>query len=149
MNETKRNVTALLERARKLCDPPTWYQLAKRTGIADTTISRCMRRGGTLGDINAYKLAEILGMDAKDVMAYMAEDRAQDERTKEFWRHQLPRLLPSFAIAVAASLSAQLGGSLNDGRGLVVLPPIHYAQLRRIAQLVLKFLNPEPLHALR
>lgn len=46
----KRNVIALLERARALCEPRTWYQLSKQTGIAETTISRCRRRGGTLDD---------------------------------------------------------------------------------------------------
>lgn len=47
------------------------------------------------------KLATFLRMDAPTVMAYMAEDRARDAETKEFWRHKLPRLLPSVAIASA------------------------------------------------
>lgn len=111
----KRNVELLLERARLLCDPPTWYQLAKRTGIAETTISRCRRRGGTLGDINAWKLAQLLGLDAQTVLAYMAEDRAQDQKTREFWRHQLPRLLPAIAIATAGLSLSAVGGSLIAG----------------------------------
>ena len=137
MSQKSVNTRALLERARKLCDPPTWYQLAKRTGIAQQTISRCIAQGKTLGDINAYKLAQLLEMDVKDVMAYMAEDRAQDENTKMFWSHQLPRLLPSFAIAVAASLAVSNGGSLNDGArdctekqgtaAQLTLRAIHYA----------------------
>ncbi len=109
------NTQSLLERARQLCEPPTWYQLAKRTGIKATTISRCMVQSKTLGDLNAYKLAKLLQMDPKDVMAYMAEDRAQDEATRTFWTHQLPRLLPSIAIAVTALLSAELTGTLIGG----------------------------------
>jgi hypothetical protein len=109
------NTRALLERARLLCDPPTWYQLAQRTGIKHQTLSRCVAHDKTLGDVNAYKLAKILQMDPKDVMAYMAEDRAQDEVTRTFWSHQLPRLLPSIAIAVTATLSAGLTGTLIDG----------------------------------
>lgn len=108
----KRNVIALLERARALCEPRTWYQLSKQTGIAETTISRCRRRGGTLMT-KRLKLATFLRMDAPTVMAYMAEDRARDAETKEFWRHKLPRLLPSVAIA-SAGLWA-LGGALTDG----------------------------------
>lgn len=110
-----RNVDALLERARKMCDPPTWYQLSKRTGIKATTLSRCIVQRKTLGDINAVKLGQFLGMDAATIMAYMAEDRAQDEATRKFWSHQLPRLVPSFAIALVA-YSATTGVSLNDGR---------------------------------
>jgi hypothetical protein len=111
----KRNVELLLERALKLCDPQTWYQLAKRTGIAETTLSRCRRRGGTLGDINAWKLAKLLGMNAQDVMAYMAEDRAHDQPTREYWKQQLPRLLPSIAIATAGLTLAAVGGTLIAG----------------------------------
>jgi len=110
-----RNVDALLERARKMCDPPTWYQLAKVTGIKHQTLSRCMVQKKTLGDINAVKLGQFLGIDAATVMAYMAEDRAQDEATRKFWGTQLPRLVPSFAIALVA-YSATTGVSLNDGR---------------------------------
>jgi len=110
------NTLALLERGRKLVDPPTWYQLAKRTGIKEQTISRCRVHGKTLNNINAYKLAKLLQMDPKDVMAYMEEDRAKDEATREFWIHQLPRLIPSIAIATTAILSAVVGGSLIDGQ---------------------------------
>jgi hypothetical protein len=95
-----------------MCDPPTWYRLAKSTGIKATTLSRCHLHGKTLGDINAWKLATFVGMDAKDVMAYMAEDRAQDEPTKRFWGSQLPRLLSAVAIALALNSGAS-GGPLT------------------------------------
>jgi hypothetical protein len=135
----KTNTVALLERARKMCEPPTWYQLAKRTSIAEGTISRCRVHGKTLGDINAWKLAQLIGMDAKDVMAYMAEDRAQDEKTKTFWEHQLPRLLPPIAIASAGTLLALWGSLIGGHEGiaitvahatakLAVLQSIHYAK---------------------
>jgi hypothetical protein len=123
----KRNVIALLERARSMVNPPTWYQLSKRTGIADTTISRCMRRGGTLGDINAVKLGKLLGMDAATVIAYMAADRAKDEPTKQFWSAQLPRLLPSIAIATAGIGALAAGISLIDGQHQGLTPQLSYA----------------------
>ena len=79
------NTLALLERARKLCEPQTWYQVSKRTGIKEATISRCRLHRKTLSNINAYKLAKLVGLDPKDVMAYMEEDRAKDDATRE-WR---------------------------------------------------------------
>lgn len=129
----KPNTEALLERARLMCNPPTWYQLAKRTGIKATTLSRCMVQHKTLGDINAWKLARFLGMDPKEIMAYMAEDRAQDEPTKTFWGGQLPRLFSSAAIAAALILGAA-GGALADERGstastVAISPAIYYAKL--------------------
>jgi hypothetical protein len=111
----KSNTAALLERARGICDPPTWYRLSKNTGIKAATLSRCMVQGKTLGDINAWKLARFLGMEAKDVMAYMAEDRAQDEPTKRFWGSQLPRLLSAAAIALTLSFGCERGALAVEG----------------------------------
>lgn len=126
------NTVALLERARGMCDPPTWYQLAKQTGIKETTISRCRLHDKTLGDINAWKLAKFLGMDAKDVMAYMAEDRAQDQQTREFWERQLPRVLPAIAIALVLSSSTAKGALIAGGSIMAnatsVTPAIYYAK---------------------
>ena len=144
MSHKSANTRALLERARLLCEPPTWYQLAKRTGIKQQTISRCIAQEKTLGDVNAYKLAKLLEMEVKDVMAYMAEDRAQDADTKTFWTHQLPRLVPSIAIAVATTLASVTGGSLIDGsrdwaKVQLTLPAIHYAQLKKLLRLRLRW----------
>jgi hypothetical protein len=127
----KRNVVLLLERGRELCEPRTWYQLGKITGIAHTTISRCRRRGGTLGDVNALKLGDFIGIDGQTMMAYMAEDRAHEPEIKEFWRARLPRLLPSIAIGTALLLAGK--GNLIDGYGeltsnITTLPVIHYAK---------------------
>ena len=108
------NTAALLERARKLCNPPTWYQLSKRTGIKQQTLSRCMKHGKTLDDRNAIRLATLLGMLPIEVIGYMQEDRAPSEEIKTFWTNQLPRLVPSIAIAVTASLTVATG-SLIDG----------------------------------
>lgn len=141
----KTNTVALLDRARKMCDPPTWYQLAKRTGIKATTMSRCRLHGKTLGDINAWKLAQLIGMDAKDVMAYMAEDRAQDEKTKTFWERQLPRLLPPIALASTGTLLALWGSLIGGHEGFAIaihaaaaqataLLPIHYAKYTNVVR---------------
>src|SRR5579863_207680 len=99
------NTRALLERARNLCEPPTWYQLAKRTGIRETTLSRCIQHNRTLGDQNAFRLAKFLRIDAKEVVGYMAEDRASTDEERGFWTAQLPRLLPSFAITCSFAIA--------------------------------------------
>lgn len=133
MSRPNPNTVALLERARALCEPPTWYQVGKLTGIKHQTLSRVHVHGKTLGDVNAWKLAKFLGMDPKEVMAYMAEDRAQDEPTKEFWTRQLPRLLSAAAIALALSFGARSGALAADIRSVTGTGPvtlvIYYAKL--------------------
>lgn len=95
------NTQALLDKAKQLCSPQSWYQLSKRTGIAHTTISRCVRRGGTLDNEGAERLADFLGMDALTIIRYMEEDRAKGEEQREFWRRKLPRLLPTVGFTIA------------------------------------------------
>jgi hypothetical protein len=96
-----------------------------------------MNHGKTLDDRNAIRLGKVLGMLPMDVIGYMQEDRAQSEEIKNFWTNQLPRLLPSFAIAVTASLWAGQG-ALNDGQlsgtnavpyNIATLRTIYYAHL--------------------
>ncbi len=134
------NTTSLLDKALKLCSPPTKYRLAKELGIKPGTVSRCYLHGGTLDNETAFKLAKMLRMDVGDVIAYMEEDRAKDDKKKEFWRRQLPRVLPS--IAIGTGLLLGLGGTLFGGfhgvgnansteakAHLTIDPSIHYAQL--------------------
>jgi hypothetical protein len=95
-----KNTLALLERARLQCDPPTWYQVAKRTGIATQTLSRCLNRNGSLDNKGAFALAQLLDMQPADVIAYLEEDRAKNDESREFWRRFLPRLLPAAGLAL-------------------------------------------------
>jgi hypothetical protein len=109
------NTKALLERARALCEPPSWYQLSKRTGIAPATLTRCMKHQGTLDNEAAWKLAQLLSMQPADVVAYMEEDRAKSAKAKAWWRAKLPRLLSAagFALSLipAHGLSVSAAGS--------------------------------------
>lgn len=93
-----RNIERLLDRARDLCDPPSDYELAKRLGIHQQSISRVRHHGGNLDNYAAFRLAKMLGMDPATVVAYIEEDRAPLPR-KEFWRSQLPRLLATVGLA--------------------------------------------------
>lgn len=107
------NTTALLDKALKLCQPATHYRLAKTLGIKHTTISRCYLHGGTLDNEAAFRLAKMLRMPVADVIAYMEEDRARNDKKREFWRQQLPRVLP--AIATGTGLLLALGAALIAG----------------------------------
>ena len=131
-----RNTIALLDRARKLCIPPTDYQLAKRLEVTPQRLSNWRRQSSVPDNQVAFRLAKLLEMPTTDVIAYFEEDKAKDDKTREFWRCQLPRLLPSIAIAVTATLAGQ-GGTLIDGLrdGTTAVPfnlstqlAIHYAQ---------------------
>jgi hypothetical protein len=94
------NTLALLERARALCDPPSWWELHKRTGIAQPTISRCVKHGGTLDNRGAFALAQLLDMAPAVVVAYCEEDRAKTDEQRAFWRRFLPRLLSAAGLAL-------------------------------------------------
>ena len=105
------NTARLLDKAREMCSPPTWYQLAKRLEIAHSTISRATRHGGMLDNAAAFRLAKMLRLPQKDVIAYIELDRAKDETAREFWRCQSPRLVP--AAILAATLAGFAAGNLN------------------------------------
>jgi hypothetical protein len=120
----------LLERGRQLCEPQTWYQLGKRTGISPTTITRCLKHGKTLDNKNAGKLATLLGLTAIEVIAAMSADRAPDQITREFWLAQIPRSISTLAIVAALSFGAARGAlSVETGsQRLDVMR--HYAKRR-------------------
>jgi len=93
------NTERLLDRARDLCIPPTDYALAKRLGVHQQVISRVRCKGGGVDNYTAFRLAQLLSMEPATVVAYIEEDRAPAHR-REFWRHQLPRLLSAAALAL-------------------------------------------------
>jgi len=99
------NTQLLLDRARKLCSPPSWYRLAQVLEMHQQTISRVMTKGGGIDNEACFRLGKLLNMDAATVVAYIEEDRAPVER-KEFWRSQLPRLLAAFGLALGLSVGS-------------------------------------------
>lgn len=131
------NLTKMLERARRLGKdtPCTWYRLAKELGVSHARLWRW--RNGSIPDNNgALALARVLHMPLADVVRYLEEDRAlkhKDKKTAAAWTAQLPRLLPSVAIASASVMA--LAGALTDGTTtaaarIAALPAIHYAHYR-------------------
>lgn len=100
------NTQLLLDRARKMCEPQTWYQVGKRTGIAHSTISRCMKRGGTLDNEGAERLADLIGIDPLTIIRYMEADRAKSENQRAFWEARLPRILAAIPLALVGIVAA-------------------------------------------
>lgn len=131
-----RNSIALIDKARTLCAPPTDYQLAKRLGINQATVSRCRNRGGTLDNEASTRLAELLGQDPYDVIAIMELERAKTPEKKAFWESKLPRLVP--LVAYLGIISGVTQFTDSSAKGLTITSPfIHYAKwlrflLRRI-----------------
>jgi transcriptional regulator with XRE-family HTH domain len=113
------NTQKLLDRARSLCTPASDYQLAKRLGISASRLSNYRNRRSTPDNEIAFKLAKMLGMAITEVIAYFEEDKTTDPEKLEFWRGQLPRVLPSIAIAVA-TLSATWGPLIDGERGITL-----------------------------
>jgi len=144
------NVVKLLDRARKMCSPRTDYQVAKRLGIEPTTIYRCRHRGGTLDNMACWKLAKMLGLPITDVIAYMEEDRARDEKKKAFWRAQLPRILPPISIATAVICTAVIGaliGGTAETNNLYIRPIAHNVSIVKLLCRILRLLRRNNQHS--
>jgi hypothetical protein len=97
MEETMRPSVTLIDKARSLCSPPTYYRLAKQLKIGHQTLSRVRNRGGTLDNEAATRLAELLGQAPMDVIAIMEAERAKTPEKKAFWENRLPRVMPLVA----------------------------------------------------
>lgn len=114
------NTQALLDRAREMCTPPTFYRLAQVLEVHQQTISRVMRHGGGIDNEAAFRLAKMLGMNPATIIAYIEEDRAPLAR-KEFWRSQLPRLLAATGLAATLATS-----SPRDSEAAAAVKPVSY-----------------------
>lgn len=97
------NTQALLDKARELCTPPTWYRLAKSTGISHQQISRAIASGKTLDNKSVWKLAKFIGQDFEEVLSLVELDRAKKEKDREFWERIAPRVLPSLVVGLLAA----------------------------------------------
>lgn len=97
------NTQQLLDNARQLCQPPTWYRLAKNTGIHNAQISRCISQGKTLDNKSVWKLSKFLGQNFEQVLSLVELDRSTRPADRAFWERIAPRILPSFVAALLAA----------------------------------------------
>jgi transcriptional regulator with XRE-family HTH domain len=75
------------------------YRLAKVLGVAHGAVSRYRAGDGQFDVRVAWRCAELLGIDAKEIIAAVQLERAKTEKDRAFWQ----------AVATAAA-SILLGG---------------------------------------
>lgn len=106
------DIQALIDKARELVQPHSYYEVAQRLGIATQTLSRVRNRGGTLDNEAAVKLAALLGQPEIDVINLMERARAKTPEKKAFWEKRLPRSLPVVAIMGITTGVTQFTGAV-------------------------------------
>lgn len=100
------------------------YALAKKLGITRQAISNYVNKKSVMDDYTAAKVAELLGINALEVIAAANAEREKDAGRVAFWH----RLATSGKAASLASVLI-LGGFLADSGALDNLQSIHYANL--------------------
>lgn len=99
----------LLERLRKIADPPSNYQLAKMLGVTPQHIHNYMKRGSGMDLVTAYTLADLLGEDRAIIAGMVELDKANlSAEKKARLEHMLPRLVASTSLAFLACLAATI-----------------------------------------
>lgn len=137
------NTIALLDKAKKLCSPQTDYRLAKTLGVSVARMSNWRRGINAPDTLTAWKLAKLLKMDPSEVIAYIEEDRAiaaKDPTRVEFWKQQLPRILPSIAIGTALLLAAKgtlIGGDLGGTHWTLAHLPLYTLYIMRMLEVAI------------
>lgn len=124
------NTQLFLDKARQMCQPPTWYRLAKTLELNHATITRCNRRGGTLDNAAVIKLAKFLGQPLDQLLPLIELDRAKTEKQRNFWERYAPRVLPpvAFAAALAVSGSGRANAAVRRTSHWFVTQTIPYAK---------------------
>jgi transcriptional regulator with XRE-family HTH domain len=95
MNATIRYLDAARARAGLTSD----YALAKRLGMPQSTISGYRTGRRYLDARAAFQVAEVAGVDVREVIAAVELDRAKSDQDRDFWRN-----------VMAAAASILLGG---------------------------------------
>lgn len=109
MAQRKREVSALqiMDKARKACDPPSWYQLARELKTDSQTIAKWRSRGGAFDNDAAYLMAGLLGITFEQVVAIREASREKNEERKSRWIQRLKKTGASL-LTVGISLTPSL-----------------------------------------
>jgi plasmid maintenance system antidote protein VapI len=114
------NTLHLIERLRRTLPRPTNYALAKALGLSQTTIKNVLAGKHGLGPKPVIRLAELLQIDARDVLVLIEQDKARTPEDKEFWGRRSPRITASIALAAALALAgtskvtSAIAGQINS-----------------------------------
>lgn len=99
----------LLERLRKIADPPTDYQMAKMLGVERQNVHNWLKRGSGMDLVTAYTLADLLHEDRSIIAGMVELDKANlSPEKKARLEHMLPRLVASTSVAFLACLAASI-----------------------------------------
>ena len=85
--------------------PGSNYGIAKALGIAEASVSRYMNGRGAMDDKTAVKVARYLNLPEIEVIVAANEERARDDKDKEFWRNVFRQIAGNNAAAILISLS--------------------------------------------
>lgn len=106
---------ALQERDRHSGRHASDYRIAQLLGVNHSAVSNYRNRGNGFDIATCWKVAELLGMDARQVIAEVEADRAKDETGRRVWLGRLAAL-GGKAAAVGLSSIALLHGMPADAR---------------------------------
>ncbi len=67
----------------------TSYKLAQKTGISESSLSQYKNKKRMMDDFACFKIAEILCIDPRKIVARANEEREKDEEKKEFWKDRI------------------------------------------------------------
>lgn len=97
----------------------TDYRLAKVLDVGHSRISNYRNGRSTLDTAICWKIAELLGIDARQIIAEVEADRAKDEAGRRVWLGRLSAL-GGKAAAVAISSTMLLGATPGEVRASTV-----------------------------
>lgn len=101
------NTQRLLERLRKIADPPTDYQIGKLLGATPQSVHQWLKEGTAMDLTTSYVLADLLKEDRAIVAGMTELDRknlSAEKRAK--LEHMLPRRVASAGVAFLVGLAA-------------------------------------------
>jgi predicted transcriptional regulator len=75
-----------LDAVRKRLDLPSDYAAAKSLGVTRAAVSKYRLGLSTFDDTTSVRVAEILGIDAMEVIAASNFERAKDDSVRALWR---------------------------------------------------------------
>ncbi len=109
----------MLEAAREKCDPPTWYELAKRCGTHSGIVHSWRKREGAFTNEAAFVIADLLEMDPAEVIAIREVSREKDSDRRNRWMERLGKRVAMVSGILISSLtypSHTEGSSLTSHR---------------------------------
>lgn len=127
-------IQELLDRARQMCSPPSWYRLAKNLKISHARLSNWTRGRNTPDPDACIKLADFLHADRTDVLALVLAQRHKGAAQGDFWNRLTPRVLPAAIIAFTLAGFAGSGRLNADQVSSSPGDPVYIMRTRRITR---------------